>query len=167
MNFFVTDKDPVQAAQHLDDKRVIKIALEVTQVLSTVMAARGKPGFYKPTHARHPITLWALAEPHHAAWAWRYGMALCDVYSSFSNREHACRAVLLAMRRHICQTGRQPTTFQNSARRLDLGLDFSHLSVCTAYRRYLCARWPDDKRAPVWTGRPRPRWATWEGRDAR
>lgn len=159
MNFFVTDRDPRRAAQHLDDKRVIKIILEVTQVLSTVLHERGIGGFYKPTHAGHPVTRWAASERRHAAWAWRYGMALCDVYNGFSGREHACRAVLLTMRPHIGRGYKEPLWFQNSARRVDLGLDFSHLDVCTAYRRYLAARWPGDVRTPVWTGRPRPRWA--------
>lgn len=160
MNLFVTNKNPYTAARHLDDKRVIKIALEATQILSTVLLARGIGGFYKSTHGGHPITLWAQKKPCHAAWTLRYGLALCEEYKRFGRKpQHACEEVLLRMRRHIHFTGRVPSEFQNSARRTDLGLDFTHLQVCGAYRSYLRARWPNDKREPVWTGRARPRWA--------
>jgi hypothetical protein len=166
VNLFVTNKDPIRAAQHLDDKRVVKIALEATQILSCVLRWRGIDDFYGMTHTGHPVTLWAAAEPCHAAWTLRYGLALCDVYKTFGRKDqHACEPVLLAMRRHIRYTGKEPRWFQNSARRTKQGIDFSHLDVCTAYRKYLCARWPNDKREPLWTGRPRPRWArfTWSG----
>lgn len=166
MNLFVTDPDPVVAAQHLDDKRVVKIALEATQILSAVLHWRGIGGFYGLTHTGHPVTLWAAQEPCHAAWTLRYGLALCDVYTGFGRKpEHGCAPVLRAMRKHIRYTGREPEWFQNSARRTKQGIDFSHLPVTQAYRKYLCARWPNDKREPVWTGRPRPRWAKfqWQG----
>lgn len=160
MNLFVTDLDPVRAAYNLDDKRVVKMALETTQILSTVLHWRGVTGFYKPTHTGHPVTVWAASERCHAAWALQHGLALCEVYEQFGHKpEHACKAVLMAMRRHIRVTGREPVWFQNSARNAGVGVDFSHLPIVTAYRRYLCVRWPGDSRAPTWTNRRKPRWA--------
>ncbi len=161
MNFFVLDKNPVQAALLLDDKRVQKIALEVTQVLSVVLLRRGVAGFYKPCHQNHPVTLWAGSHPDNTAWAWRYGMALCGVYRLFGKKpEHACRSVLLAMRPHLDLVGNKtPFKFQNSARNAKYDLDFTHLPVVQAYEQYLLARFPTDKRPPVWTGRSTPKWA--------
>lgn len=166
MNLFITDTDPYVAALHLDDNRVHKIALEATQILSAVLYWRGITGFYKLTHTGHPVTLWAAERPSHAAWTLRYGLALCDVYKLYGRKpEHDCEAVLRAMRRHIHYTGKEPAWFQNSARRAKQGIDFSHLPITQAYRKYLCARWPNDKRRPKWTGRPKPRWAKfqWQG----
>lgn len=160
MNLFVTDTDPVRAATHLDDKRVVKIILESAQILSTVLHWRGVRGFYKPTHTGHPVTVWAAAEPRNAAWALRYGLALCEEYRAFGRQPvHGCEPVLLAMRRHIRYTGREPEWFQNSARNQSVPVDFSHLPVVTAYRRYLCVRWAGDARAPTWNNRRKPRWA--------
>jgi len=156
MNLFVTHTDPLIAARDLDDKRVIKIALEATQILSAVLDERGVTGFYRVTHRRHPVTLWAGRRASHARWTLRYGLALCDVYTSWTGRTHACQPVLRAMRRHF-RSPLEPLEFQNSAR--GHGFDFSHLPITNAYRAYLLARWPTDKREPIWTGRPVPGWA--------
>jgi hypothetical protein len=160
VNFFLTHLDPLTAARQLDDKRVQKIALEVTQVLSVVLLRRGIGGFYRPCHQNHPVTLWAGADPRNTAWAWRYGKALCQTYLLFGKKPvHSCEAVLDDMRQHIKLVRASPSEWQNSARNKKWALDFTHLPVVPAYRCYLNARWPNDKNQPVWTGRPRPRWA--------
>lgn len=165
MNLFITSKDHRQAARELDDKRVNKIALEATQLLATVLHLRGQPTPpkldgepYKPTHPNHPLVKWLMADRAHTAWTLRYGLALCEQHTRVTGNVHGCEHALRFMKRYF-RSERAPTWFQNSARHKKLGLDFTHLQVCVAYRRYLCARWPGDKRTPVWTNRPRPRWA--------
>lgn len=158
MNLFVTDPCPVKAAAALDDKRVIKIILEVAQLCSTVYGERGVEGLYKPTHPHHPITHWLRNEPGALWWTLRYGLALCEVYTRFSGRHHASEPML----RKLAARNRQrvePSYWQNSARNKKAGHDFTNVKcVHKAYRKYLLARWPNDKRVPVWTGRPQPKW---------
>lgn len=160
MNLFVTSKDPLQAARHLDDVRTNKIILEAAQVLSVALLQRGVAGYYKPTHEGAGVTRWVCADERNMRWTLQYGIALCEEYKRFGHKPfHKSEIVLRDMQSHIPWLGPLPTQFQNSARNEDLGLDFSHLPVVTAYRTYLCARWPGDKRAPKWTNRPRPKWA--------
>jgi hypothetical protein len=61
INIFVLDLDiPTCAAYHAD-QHVIKMVLESAQMLCTVLSGYGVATPYKPTHARHPCTLWAGA----------------------------------------------------------------------------------------------------------
>lgn len=55
MNIFVTDLDPIVAAQNLADVHVNKMLLESTQLISNVIHIQGlgTPP-YKPTHLKHP-----------------------------------------------------------------------------------------------------------------
>lgn len=68
MNIFFLDKDPVKAAAFLCDRHVSKMILESAQMLSSVADKYGHPTLYKPTHRKHPSTLWA--GERYANWIW-------------------------------------------------------------------------------------------------
>jgi Pyrimidine dimer DNA glycosylase len=89
MNIFVLDTNPVTAAQMQCDKHVIKMCLETAQILSTVCG-----GPYKPTHAKHPCTLWAAANRTNFNWLVRHGLALCAEYTARYGKRHKCQAVI-------------------------------------------------------------------------
>lgn len=156
MNVFATYDSPWACAEALDDKRVVKMTLETTQLLCTALHAYGKKVPYKPTHLKHPITLWALQEPS-MAWLIQHGYALCHEYTHRYGKQHACQKVLERIERHVprCRITRH---FVNAARHRSLELDFTHLPVHEAYRAYLSARWISDKRKPIWTNREPPEW---------
>lgn len=158
MQLFVTNPDPILAARDLDDARVVKIALEVAQILCTSLHHQGKSAPYKPSHAHHPITKWVIASPTNALWAHRHGLELCRIYTGWRHRQHACEAVLheISSSFDFDFADCAPASFQNSAR--GHGLDFTHLPVLEAYRTYLTARWLTGKKAPRWAGRNHPRW---------
>lgn len=92
MNIFRCDTSPTLSARQLADRHVIKMALETTQILSTITG-----GPYKPTHAAHPCTLWAGASRANAAWLLAHGQALCAEYTRRFGRVHRCAAVLDAI----------------------------------------------------------------------
>lgn len=50
-----------ECGQYHDDSRVFKMALEAAQVAHCVLQDWRDPDCYKPSHARHPITLWAAS----------------------------------------------------------------------------------------------------------
>lgn len=66
MNIFQTDLDPYQAADWLCVEHLAKMPLESAQLISTVIHHMSgldttlieRMGFYKPTHVKHPSTLW-------------------------------------------------------------------------------------------------------------
>ena len=61
MNMFVLDYDPQIAASYYVDAHVVKIPLELAQVVSTVFWNNNIPAPYRSTHKNHPLTLWAGA----------------------------------------------------------------------------------------------------------
>jgi hypothetical protein len=56
--FFLADKLP-ECAQYHCDKHVVKMILEYTQILCTVLSVHGILTPYLPTHQKHPCTIWA------------------------------------------------------------------------------------------------------------
>lgn len=164
MNLFVTDVNPLLAAQHLDDVRLRKMVLETCQMLCTELRRRGHDMPYRSTHASHPVAA-ALSDNQVMDWTVRYMVWIDYEYGYRFGRRHAsaqrCLPAILGAWRPLRQYERWTglPLFHNSARNLSRGLDFTHLSVPESYRAYLCARWASDVRPPVWTRRERPEWA--------
>ena len=72
------------SAQALDSKRVVKMVLETAQLLSTAIfinSAVTYDNLYKPTHIKHPCTIWAAANIENWDWLFRHFIALCEEYS--------------------------------------------------------------------------------------
>ncbi|WP_236869942.1 hypothetical protein [Candidatus Bandiella numerosa] len=59
MNIFYLDDDIAKCAQSHADSHVIKMILESVQILCTALFINGVEAPYKPTHKKHPCTLWA------------------------------------------------------------------------------------------------------------
>lgn len=168
MNVFAVDKSPLLCARALDDKRLIKMILETAQILCTVMnkAAGFQLTPYRSTHANHPITLWA-DDARNFNWLLLLGLAYGEEYEYRFDKRHASQDIIEAIDlewavMHV-ETGQSkplyPHSWCNAARRGDLGIDFAHVAdTHRAYRLYLSARWPRDKRAPAWRRRNPPDW---------
>ena len=153
MNIFATSPNPSACAQALDDKRVVKMCLETTQLLSTALVTHLVSGenLYKPTHNHHPCTLWTAYSFSNFNWLLDHGLYLFKEYYNRFKKEHASVEVMnrcYRLRHFIPKLSRTP--FPNCARRADLGLDFTALPVHDAYRAYLNARWKGDLRPPKW-----------------
>ena len=58
MNIFILDKDPKVCASYHCDKHVVKMILESAQMMCTALHIRGLSAPYKPTHVKHPCTIW-------------------------------------------------------------------------------------------------------------
>lgn len=106
MNIFVLDRDPRRAARYHCDRHVVKMVLETAQLLSTALwhacpdeAARlhGAGLAYRPTHSRHPCSLWLLESAANVRWLGRLGIALADEYEHrYPGKAHASRSVIEA-----------------------------------------------------------------------
>ena len=157
MNLFVSDPCPLLSARALDDRRLVKGVLEAAQLLSTVLG-----GPYRPTHRRHPVTLWVAADDAHAGWTFAHFLALAEEYSRRFRRRHACSLHAPFFQSRLADANAVPAVFANSARNAGLGLDFTDQPPPASDRAYLQARWRLDAargRPPAWTGTTPPDWA--------
>lgn len=111
MNIFVTDKDPVVAAQNQCDKLLIKMILEQAQLLCTahrmlagqeysdVISGHRKTAWilhdivadsvlYRATHHNHPCSMWIRASDDNYKWGYQHFVAMCDEYTHRYNKVH-------------------------------------------------------------------------------
>lgn len=149
MQLFVLHHDPRVAAWLLDDKRVVKMAVETAQILSSALALTGRPGFYKTTHVNHPVVRWVAADSCNFSWVVRYLQAVLAEYTARYGRVHASARHLAALQDYVVAA--DPASFFNLAANRELGVDFTALpDTVAAYNKYLAARWATDKRPPTW-----------------
>ncbi len=80
MNIFFLDQDIKHCAQYHCDQRVIKMILESTQILSTVLHLNGINGPYKPSHQQHPCIIWARQSLQNWLWLRKLVFALNSEY---------------------------------------------------------------------------------------
>ena len=59
MNIFILDLNTERCARYHCDQNVVKMILESTQIVCTVLNQKGFATPYKPTHTKHPCVLWA------------------------------------------------------------------------------------------------------------
>jgi len=113
MNIFVTDHDPVIAAQNLCDKHIPKMIVESAQMLSTVhRMLDGTPErrpsksgktmqqyytfgderdelYYAAVHKYHPCTTWTAESKTNYEWHYEHFVAMAKEYQYRRDRVHA------------------------------------------------------------------------------
>jgi Pyrimidine dimer DNA glycosylase len=121
MNIFAIDKDPIQSAQWMVDKHVVKMILETAQLLSTAHRLldgtqyidKTKTGrnvkrwrlpderetvLYSATHINHPSAVWCRETSDNYKWLYRHFLALCMEYKHRYGKVHKC----MDMCDHLC-----------------------------------------------------------------
>ena len=124
MQLFVLcpNSDPAQqalAAREHFDSHVVKIPLEVAQLLSILLHvllpeqaddwhAAGSIYKYAKSYAKHPCMLWMLESRDNVDWACAYGLALCEEYwlrygkeHKKGPRRHSCEAVIKFVQQNV------------------------------------------------------------------
>lgn len=98
-----------RTAQLYNQPHLIKIILEATQMLSTALTllGEGERAPYRPTHRRHPCTVWCARRRSNFVRCCRLALALCAEYRRrCPGKVHKCEALLRRMRRssasHLC-----------------------------------------------------------------
>lgn len=94
MNIFVLHKEPEKAAHMACDQHVVKMILETAQMMCTVVASYGHNTPYRPTHAKHPCTIWAGRSRANWDWLVEYGMELCEEYTKRYGKTHKSQSVI-------------------------------------------------------------------------
>ena len=120
MNIFYVDEDPMDAAQALVDKHVVKMILESAQLLSTAhrvldgqeiegKSATGRKArrwilpdarddvMYAATHINHPSAVWCRTSVRNYDWLVDHFYALMREYNHRYNKSHKCYGELSYM----------------------------------------------------------------------
>lgn len=113
MNIFFISTDPIQAAQWMVDKHVVKMTTESAQLLSTAhrildgveVAGKSKTGrnvkrwvlndsrdsvIYTATHVNHPSAVWCRQSVENYNWLVEHFHALGQEYTYRYNKKHKC-----------------------------------------------------------------------------
>lgn len=113
MNIFYIDADPIQAAQWMVDKHVVKMILESAQLLSTAhrildgreVEGKSKTGrkvrrwilddsrdevIYTATHINHPSAVWCRESVENYNWLVDHFFALMQEYTHRYEKTHKC-----------------------------------------------------------------------------
>ncbi len=145
MNIFVTHHDPVVCAEYLDDKRVCKMIVESTQMLSAARLYYGLTAPYKMTHANHPCTVWVRTNKSNYRWLLTHLTALLHEYEKRYSRVHKCKQYLPL----LCMIEGQDSSLPDGARTQFVNCTpYKALDTIEAYRITLCEKWLNDKYPP-------------------
>lgn len=95
MNIFMLDKDPKTCAKYHSDKHVVKMILELTQLLICAQYfnhddAPPYNGCYKKTHVNHPMSKWVRESYNNFIYTYKIAMYLCKEFKYRRNKNHAC-----------------------------------------------------------------------------
>ena len=155
MNIFVVDKDPKIAATMLCDKHVVKMIVETAQMLCTVASELGHQNVpYRPTHKRHPCTLWAGESKANWVWLVTHGLEMCAEYTRRYGRRHKTQDIIEWCR----DSSAGPQTGKLTPFRQAMPPQYKNQDVVKAYRDYYIgeksriAKWKTSP--PQWWPRP-------------
>ena len=97
MNIFAIDSDPLIAVRSLHNKHIVKMILESAQMLSTVRQSYKikDPWTLKPTHQKHPSTLWTGESLENYYWLVKHFKAMCEEYTYRYYKVHKLHNMLL------------------------------------------------------------------------
>ena len=148
MQIFRLHEDMKQSAKWYCDKHM-KIILEATQVLCTVINETGGISPYKTTHKKHPITIWANESLSNWKWIRDFVAVLNDENRFRYGKDHKSAMVAKDLPEpNIDDIGLTPFP-------LAMPKIYRNCNLERSYRKYyLC----EKKHFAKWTNRPIPYW---------
>lgn len=161
MNRFIIDHDPIQIAQALCDKHVVKMPLEEAQMLSTVVRQldpdyADEHGLYRTAHKNHPCTLWAGKSRLNYNFSFRLLVAMLDEYTYRYGKVHASSRLLPALSHGIVLLPEEDVTAHPECFGEEKHLVSGAWWPVDSYRKFYMTKQRRFKM--VWTKRPVPEW---------
>ncbi len=163
MNIFYLHTDRDMNAQYHVDRHVVKMPIETTQMLSTVLRERfnivaptdGPGRVYKSVYITHPCTRWVGETYDNFMWTWFFGVALCDEYQYRYGKVHGCRQVLSTIADLQPSADSWPEGRELTYRPKCVAPEYKRFDHVIAYRlQYIHKK----TRLFAWTKRPVPHW---------
>jgi hypothetical protein len=94
MNIFFLDSDPEKSAEYHCDKHVVKMLLEIVQLLFTAHHILGTPKellAYKPiSNVKHPMCIWIIKSSENYKYGAVLGLCLSKEYTYRYEKIHSC-----------------------------------------------------------------------------
>jgi hypothetical protein len=153
MQVFILDDNFDTNASFYMNKHIVKIPLELTQVLSTVLNQKNiyNENLYKPTHINHPWVKWANNLDNFACLI-KIGESLFKEYTFRYNKEHKSIKVL-----NICKTLISNDLYYKNHTEFPLCMPIQYHNKCviTAYRNYYIN---EKRHLAEWKSRQIPYW---------
>ena len=142
MNIFYTSSCPYRCAEFLDDKRVVKMAVETAQMLSNAFG-----GPYRASHMNHPCSVWTRESRENAQWMICHLDALCKEYTKTYHKIHKCQQLVSEFSLNLSKLPSNGTSSHSEPPNCTL---YKSISVKNAYQMYLLTKWAMyDKRKPT------------------
>ncbi len=94
MNIFILDKDVTLNATYHCNSHVIKLPLEIAQLLNNALWINNAKTFMKVTHLNHPCSIWVRSSRSNFMYAKELAIALCKEYTYRYSKVHALQKQL-------------------------------------------------------------------------
>jgi hypothetical protein len=155
MNIFVLDQDPTIAATYHNDRHVVKMILESSQLLSIAHYKEGvasREVRFSRAHINHPVAIWTRASISNYDWLYILASALLTEYEARYGRVHNYAPLVRALQN--CPAGitkRSLTSFVQC-----MPKQYQRANAVEAYRLYYIhekahiASWKPPARQPEW-----------------
>jgi len=152
MNIFVLSNDFEECSKWHLDKHIVKMPLETAQLLCTALHINGfKNTPYKPTHSKHPCTIWTAHSKQNFIWLCNLGKFLCAEYSYRYGKIHKCQEVInICEKNHSVIPDNTLTDFAQAMPEI-----YKKPNAVEAYREYYRN---DKKHIANWSKRDIPYW---------
>ena len=157
MNLFFLSLDPTRAAQMQCDKHVVKMILEVAQMLSTACWHRAPLrhclNIYKETHRNHPMAVWVRSTRGNFLWTVLHGLALCEEYTKRYQRTHKSEKLIRKFSKIVEDLDFKAEAWTEPPQCMPD--EYKKAKVVAAYRAYYKG---DKKRFAKWKLGNKPKW---------
>ena len=151
MNIFVLDDDTKKCAQYHNNKHVVKMILETSQLLCGVHWCCGSEAPYKLSHKNHPCSIWARTSLSNYRWLLSLGKELCLEYTHRYKKTHKCEKVLDWL------TKNEPKIQNIGLTKFSLAMpdNYKNASAVKSYRDYYMG---ENREICAWKDRDIPQW---------
>jgi hypothetical protein len=179
MNLFFLDIDPKKCAEYHCDKHVVKMLLEIVQMLYTahhILGSQNLPeNCYKKVHVRHPTCIWIRENKNNYTFATTVASFLAQEYTFRYNKIHKCEEHVLWLHNNfpnfngIADYSETVTLSSNKILQsnglsqvpLAMPFDCKLKDTIQSYRKYYLVY---KKRFARWTNREVPIWFSYINR---
>ena len=100
MNLFLLSVSPRRAVRLYGQRHVIKMVLEACQLMNNVYHIHEcsiKPCTYRPTHMRHPWSIWASRRKRNFIILGAFAIAMCVEFRRRRGKPHKCEQQIISM----------------------------------------------------------------------